>query len=115
MALGIKLLPETLRSIGFAAIGAGYTGIGPAFAHPIRIIHITNTTNELLVFSFDGINDHFVVPGDFFLLLDVTSNATVMAGQFSIGQGTRIYVKHPGAAPTVGSVYLAVFYGLEIS
>lgn len=106
--LAVRLLPETLRTLAFGAISGTYAGIGTAFLNPIRLIYIVNTTDVLLTFSFDGVNAHFVIPSQAFLLLDVTSNMTLTGGALSISQGTRIYVE---GAPTLGSVYLSVFYG----
>lgn len=110
-SLSIRLLPEEIREIGFAAIGAAYMGVGTAFEHPIRILFLQNLTNAVLMFSFDGITDHVPLPNNGFLLLDVSSNKTTSAG-FYIGQGTRIYVKQVGV-PTGGSVYLSSFYGKD--
>jgi hypothetical protein len=110
--LGIKILPETLRTIAFGSISGTYMGVGTAFLNPIRLIHITNTTDVLLTFSFDGINDHQVVPASSFVLLDITANATINGQGFFIAQGTRIYVK---GSPTLGSVYLSAYYGYEFN
>lgn len=106
--LAVRLYPEVLRSLAFGSISGVYAGIGTALANPCRIIHITNNTDVLLTFSFDGVDDHFVIPATSFLLLDVTSNMAGTGGSFTISQGQRIYVK---GAPGSGSVYLAAFYG----
>lgn len=106
--LANRLLPETLRSLAFGSISGTYAGIGTAFANPVRIFFLENLTDVLCTFSFDGVNDHVVLPRNGFLLLDVTSNMTLTGGALSISQGQRIYVK---GAPTTGGVYLTVFYG----
>ena len=113
MSLAIRLRAETVRTLGFASIGVAYMGIGAAMAHPIRIFHLQNLTDALLTFSFDGINDHLVLPGNAFILLDVTSNKTITTG-FFLSEGDRIYVKQNGV-PTTGAVYLSVFYGQEVA
>lgn len=106
--LAVRMYPEVLRTLAFGSISGTYAGIGAAFLNPIRIMHVTNTTDVLLTFSFDGVNDHFVVPAGSFLLLDVTTNKSQNGGSLCISQGDRIYVK---GAPTSGSVYLATFFG----
>lgn len=106
--LAIRLLAETLRTLAFGAISGVYAGIGTALLHPARLIYIVNQTDVLLTFSFDGVNDHFVIPANSYILIDITSNMTMTGGAFALAQGTRIYVK---GAPTLGSVYLTVFYG----
>ena len=109
MSLAIRLLPEPIRSLAAASIGAGYMGIGTAFTNPSRILKVDNLTDVTLMFSMDGVNDHFVLPSNGFLLIDITANNTVSVGCF-IASGTRIYVKEVGV-PTTGSVYVSTFYG----
>lgn len=106
--LSVRLLAEPLRSLAFGSISGTYAGIGTVLSNPCRIIHFTNTTDVLLTLSFDGVSDHFVLPANGFLLLDVTSNKTVTGGSFTISQGQRFYAK---GAPTLGAVYIAAFYG----
>jgi len=106
--LTVRLAAEPLRSLAFGSISGAYMGIGTAFENPCRIIHITNTTDVVLTYSFDGIHDHFVVASMGFILLDVMMNSSSVGGAWNIAQGTRVYVK---GAPTSGNTYLAVFYG----
>ena len=110
--LGIKLLPETLRSLAYTSIGASYMGIGTALTQPARIIQIQNLTDASLLFSFDGISDHLLLPFNGFILLDVTTNKIEERG-FFIAEGTRIYVKESGT-PSTGSVYVSSFYGKQV-
>ena len=109
--LAIRLQADVLRSLGFASIGSTYMGIGSAMNFPIRIFHLQNLTDESLTFSFDGINDHLVLPANGYLLVDVTSNKTQTQG-FFLAEGDRVYVKELGT-PTDGSVYLTTFYGVD--
>jgi hypothetical protein len=113
MSLAIRLRAETLRTVLFGSISGTYMGIGTAFNHPIRIFHLQNLTDQLLIFSFDGINDTLALPSNGFLLLDVTSNKTIQQG-FFLADGDRIYVKDNGTPATTGAVYLSVFYGQEV-
>lgn len=114
MSLAIRLLCEPLRSLGFASIGAAYIGIGTAIISAARILHIQNLTDKTLLFSFDGINDHFPLAANGYLLLDITSNKTVPQG-FFLPEGQRIYVKESAAgAPIAGSVYVTIFYGADL-
>jgi hypothetical protein len=112
-SLPIRIKSETQRTITAATIAGSpgvYLGIGTAFANPIRIFYLFNQTDALLQFSWDGINDNFVLPSEGFILLDITSNKTLPAGGFYLAEGDRVYVKTLGT-PTVGSVYLSSFYG----
>lgn len=112
MSLAIRLLPETQKSLAFGSIGAVYSGIGTALTQKIRIFFLQNLTDATLQFSFDGINDHFPLPPNGYILLDITANKTREQG-FFVGEGQRIYVKEIGT-PTSGSVYLSTFYGSEV-
>jgi hypothetical protein len=107
-SLAIRLLPEPLRTEAFGAIGAGYTAIGTALVNPSRILYMVNTTNALLTFSLDGVNDHFVIPASTSIVLDLTTNKSDQGGVANISAGTTIYVK---GAPGSGSVYLTTWYG----
>lgn len=109
--LAMRMQAEPVRSLGFASISGTYMGIGTGFVNPIRILYVQNLTNATLMFSFDGVNDHFPLAANSFLLLDVTTNRTVSTGAF-FAEGTRVYVKEIGV-PTSGSVYVAVFYGAD--
>lgn len=110
--LPIRFKADTLRSIAFGAIVGSYMPVGSAMTHPIRQFKIDNLTDALLVFSFDGINDHFVVPSNGFFLDDITSNKSTVSGGFFLAQGDRLYVKQLGV-PSTGSVYFATFFGYE--
>lgn len=89
-------------------------GVGSAISNPARIFWINNLTDADLMCSFDGVNDHFPLPSDSFLIVDATSNKTFSPG-FYLAEGTRLYVKElSGIAPAQGSVYFTVFYGSSI-
>lgn len=107
----IRLLAEPIRELGFASIlgGGVYTGIGTSLVNPARMILIQNFTDVSLMFSLDGINDHFAMIHYSHMILDITSNKTRESG-FYIAEGQRLYVTQIGA-PTTGSVYLSAFYG----
>lgn len=109
-SLSIKLEPETLRSLAFGSISSSYAALGSQISNPARILMFQNFTDVDLLFSFDGINDHLILPSDGFLLLDVTANKTREQG-FYIQEGKQIYVKDTGSAASSGSAYLTVFYG----
>ena len=108
-ALAIRLKWEPVRSLAFGSIVAGYTAIGTPLSNPARQIFIQNLTDATLMFSFDGINDHFPLPGNGFLLDDITSNQTKQEG-FYISAQTTLYVKRIGI-PSLGSVYFSSAYG----
>jgi len=111
MAIEIKVKLEELRSLAHGSIGAAYMGVGTAIDNPARMLLIQNFTDEDMMFSFDGITDHFPVKTEAAIILDVSANKTIDSG-FFFEKGTRLYVKQM-SAPSSGSVYLTAFYGSE--
>ena len=112
MSLAIKALFEPVRTLGFAAVGPAYVGVGTALNFPARQIFVQNYTDAQLMFSFDGINDHFPLAPNSFFLDDLTSNRTLETGYF-IAKGDRLYVRHMGVAPTTDAVWFSVLYGVD--
>ena len=110
--LAVRVLPEPIRSTAFGSISGAYVGIGSPFENPIHFFILENFTDQGIMISWDGINDHMVLPANGYKVIDVTANKTLTGGTFMVAQGTRFYVKAlTGSLPSVGSVYLSVFYG----
>lgn len=114
MALPIRLMAEPVRSLAFGSIGVAYMGVGTAFDHRARMIYISNLTNAKLMFSFDGVDDHFPIPIYSFIMLDSCYNKSD-SELYDVAEGSRLYVKQLSAtgAPSTGTVYVTVFYGKE--
>lgn len=108
----VRLYPETLRSLAFGGISAVYAALGTPFLNPPRIMHIVNGTNGDLLFSFDNTiaAGQWIISAGSFLLLDICANQTLNSGAF-LGQGSQVWVKQ-STAPSAGSVYLTVWYGI---
>ena len=98
---------EEIRELAFGSIVAGYTILGGAYENPISKIYVVNNTDALLMFSFQGsTEDHFALPAQGFLLLDIT----VDSNPDYLPVGAALYVKRI-ETPTSGSVYFTTFYG----
>ena len=106
----VRLKFETLRSLGFASITTSYAAVGAALAHPASQIVINNLTDEDLLFSFDGTNDHIAIGSRGTYTCDITTNR----GQQGLWlqKGTILYVKELGN-PAAGSVYFSVLYASD--
>lgn len=110
--LSVRMLAEPLRSLAFGSISGAYMGIGTPLVFPSRLLFIQNLTDAQLLFSFDGVNDHFTLPASSNFVFDITTNQQHEAGiYFSVG--TRIYVKEVGL-PSMGNVYVSTFYGSNL-
>jgi len=110
MSFLVRVKWQPLRSLGFASISGVYMGVGAAFDVALRMLVIENLTNQTMLFSFDGVTDNFVLPAGSPVIFDFCSNKTIDDG-FFIAEGTRVYVKDAGVAPTSGSVYVAAVSG----
>jgi|SRR5882672_12313997 len=111
--LAIRMAFEPLRSLAFGSVLVGYMGVGTAINHPAREFLVQNLTDATLLFSFDGVTNHFRLPANGFWLNDNTANKSVSQG-FFLAEGTRLYVKQDGVAPTSGSVNFTIIYGSEL-
>jgi hypothetical protein len=108
--LGVSIAYEALRSLGFASIGASYSGVGTPFGHPARMVIITNTTNQDLLISYDGLTDNDIVPASTAKVLDYGSNMALNGGASDQAQHTRVYVKYFVGIPSDGGVFVTVIY-----
>ena len=109
---GIRIRYETLRSLGFASISGTYAAVGTAFANPVRILKITNTTDAALIISFDGVNNMDIVAAKSAWIHDYCSNKSINGGELDQSVGDRVWVKQV-TAPTVGTVYVTVIYASQ--
>lgn len=103
---------DPIRSIAFASVTSGYTALGTAFTHSMRVLHFVNDTNGNVMISFDGVTDNVVLLAESFSLYDLTSDQDENES-FRYQKGTQIYVKYLTAptGPATGAVYLISVYG----
>lgn len=104
---------ENLRSLAYGSMAGTYTGIGTPLANPARLIALYNSTDQDLFLSTDGINDKIVIPSRSQRLYDIASNKSVQGGCLFLAAGQRMYVRYPGSAPTLGSIYFEATFGSD--
>lgn len=109
MALGKQLRVEAVRTLDAGDIGVDYVKVGVSSTRASGILQFQNLTDATLMFSFDGVIDHFPLPANGYFVLDVSTNKAVADGMF-LSIGTQFYVKQI-EAPTSGSVYITMYYG----
>lgn len=111
-ATAVRVLPEPVRTLANGDVSSSYAAIGTPFANPIHYFMIQNLMDQPVMISWDGINDHFPLEVNGYIIMDVSSNRTSTGGSFMIAQGTTFYAKNlTVSSPTTGSIYLSVFYG----
>jgi len=111
MNQSVRVQFDTLRSQAFGDTGAAYAIVGSVFDHPIRLLVMQNYSDGDFTISFDGINDHMVLSNGAQVVLDFASDASSVAGMWSLASGDGVYIKQLGAAPTTGSFYVTGAYG----
>ena len=89
------------------------SGVGSAFAYPIKLLKIVNLTNANLIVSYDGVNNQDIVTANGGCIYDVAANKADPAGTFQLSVGDRVYVMEETSAPTSGNVYVVVVYASE--
>lgn len=113
MALGKQLRVEIVRSLAFGGISASYAAVGTPSIKPEGVLQFQNLTDAAVMFSFDGVNDHFPLPASGYFVLDVTTNQPFNVGGLYLSVGTQIYVKSLSGNPSSGSVYVSFYYGAD--
>ena len=113
MSQAIRVRFDPLRTLAYTLISGTYYGVGTALTHPARAIYIFNNTDRALDFSFDGVQDHIMLPSYGYWFFDIASNKTRDQGWF-LAEGERLYVKTPTTNPTQGSVNFTAIYGSEL-
>lgn len=107
----IRLFADPVRVLTAGAIGAAYMGIGAAFDESARMIIVNNLTNNTMLFSWNGVDDHFPLVKFTYMVLTITQNDDEEE-YFALPAGSRLYVKQL-IAPTVGAVYVTHFRGIK--
>lgn len=98
--VGTEAAYPPLGSKAFGSITASFTSLLTPGGNA-KIVDLTNDTDQLLKFSFDGgTTEHAVVPAKSAKVYDFGSQGLKCSGV--------IHVKHLGTAPTVGTVYATV-------
>ena len=114
MIYGKRLTFEPLKELDSASITADYVAIGAPLANANRVLWVYNLTDVTLLFSTDGVTDHFRLSSTAFVLLDGTANRTNNEDAFWPA-GMTVYVKEDGAAPTTGNVNVSTVYTSNFS
>ncbi len=109
MAEGARFLPAQLQELPFGGIIAdGFIIVG-GFNQPVRNVLIQNLTDQLLIFSWDGITPNFVLPACSDWAIDVGTNRGT-SNTAAIPAGYGVYAKAYGDLPTSGSAFVSYFY-----
>ncbi len=59
---GIQAFPDTLRSLASSSITGAYQALGTPLTRRIRLVKFLNLSSQPITISWDGVNDHDVIP-----------------------------------------------------
>lgn len=82
---------EAVRSIEGKRITSSYASLGSAFAAPVQIMFIQNTTDKTIFIQDDGSNDNYELPSGANQMWDFRSNSISEDGAKS--KGTQLKVR----------------------
>lgn len=111
MSFGSRVTFEPIRELAFGSIGASYSAVGTLTVDYTRLVRFVNSTDVEVYISLDGSTNNIRLASGSFMLLDFTTNQVDEAG-FFVAKGTVFYVKRVSGAPSSGSVWIEVVYGV---
>ena len=109
MAEGTRLLPGPLTLLGYAGVTPDVLINVTVFSQPARWVMVQNLTNQLLVYSWDGIGDHFVLPPCSDLVIDVSTNRGTPQ-TIAMPQEYGVWVRPFNTLPTSGTIFVSYLY-----
>jgi len=105
MAYGTRVAFDAVRELAFGSISGTYAALGVPIADNVRLLSVSNSTDDEVYISFDGTTNHLRLVANSFKLFDLSANKIRDDGLF-IAAGTQVYVKQVSGAPTSGSVWV---------
>jgi len=102
---GTILYPEPIYRLSYTSISSTYNLLAQ-IKNPCVTLVLQNLTDDIVTFSFDGVDDHIDLPANGHMILDVMANKS-LARPLNGQQNQTIYVK---GEPTVGRVNITSFF-----
>lgn len=104
-----RLTFDTERTLAFGSISGTYAKVGTSLGVIGNIFFVFNFTDVALQFSFDGVNNAFVLGTLGSIQIDAKNN------NLFLPIGTQLYVKNLTTGPSSGAVYFSVVYAGGVS
>jgi hypothetical protein len=109
MAFGTQVTFDSIREKAAGDISSSYVAIGTPISDYVRIITISNSTDQEVYISFNGTDNHLRLAQNSFKLLDLSANKIREDGLF-LAVGTQLYVKYVSTTTSSGDVWVEVMY-----
>lgn len=112
MASGLRVIPETIRSVNSTAFDGSFQALGTPLLYACPLLKFVNNSNVLVSLSWDGVNTHDILPATSFALYDFSSDAGSTRGLYA-SQGVQFWVSGSASVSNSGLVYLVAFHTSE--
>jgi|694.fasta_scaffold06999_18 hypothetical protein len=89
-------------------IPAAFTPLGTPVDQPLRILKISNTTDQNISLSTDGVTIHDYIPANGFVLYDLGTNRASMGSTLQFPALTQFYI----AADVITTSGLVILTGI---
>lgn len=89
---------------------APWVAIGTPIEEPLRILKISNNTDQDIIISTDAATEMEFVAANGFSLWDLGTNTDWQASTLQFARGTQFYVKAATVATTIGDVIITGIY-----
>jgi hypothetical protein len=110
--VSIRMVAAPIQTLNASSISSTYMGIGPRFDHSARVVRVANYTDGLLMFSWNGIDDHFPLLVYTSIVITICNNDQDNSDYFALPALNRLYVREVKPA-TVGYVCVTEFRGIN--
>jgi hypothetical protein len=102
-----------LRGISSPILLAPWQAVGTPLEQPVRILKISNATDQDIVISTDGVTEMDFIAANGFALYDLGTNRSESGATFQFPEQTQFYVRAATVATTTGDVLITgIFAGV---
>lgn len=106
MVFGTRVQFNPIGTVAFGSITGSYTAFGPPMPGHVRLLRLSNSTNQDILVSADGTTNHLRVSAGGFILFDFVANEVQNDG-FFVTEKTQFYLKYV-SAPSSGAAWIEV-------
>lgn len=101
------LLPLERTEVDTNTLGPGSYSLIKIFAHPISILRISNSSDENVDISFDGVTDHDIVFVNDVFVINSAANNQAPNYRCLFRKNTHLYLKSTAGT---GFIYISGYY-----
>lgn len=95
---------------GASMTGAYIAANGTGFSVPLKVLYCYNGTNQTVLLSLDGTNNHFVLPAGGTFVMDCEANGSHRSPAAQPWRWAKNQIIYANAPVGTGSLYIGGFY-----